>query len=89
MNVLTFIFYSSSELRLAEERAAIAEQFEILQRLRSDHVGLKKRNFYLSNRLVNYFKKQKVDVGFDLYVIYNLKDKLSYTKVRLQERKQV
>lgn len=80
MNVylLSFIFYSSSELRQAEERAAIAEQFEILQKLRSDHVGLKKRNFYLSNRLVHYFKKQKVTIILDLIYMVPTTLKMTY-----------
>jgi len=55
---------SSAELRLAEERSAIAQQFEVLMKLRSEHVSLRKKGFHLTNRLVQYFKRQKMDHVF-------------------------
>ncbi|KAG8268896.1 Coiled-coil domain-containing protein 96 [Homalodisca vitripennis] len=50
---------SSEELRMIEERAEIEKQYETLVKLRIEKMGVKKKAFFLNNKLMHYFKKQK------------------------------
>ncbi|XP_054286919.1 glutamic acid-rich protein-like isoform X1 [Macrosteles quadrilineatus] len=55
------ITVTSEEIKQAEENALKAQQFESLMKLRTEHQTLRKRTLFLTSKLIQYFRKQKMD----------------------------